>query len=102
MRSSFPDLRDKRLDIPRLGTLGVLEEVVRGTVAGGLAGGEGLCQGLPDDKEENAGGLPVQGRPGQPRLHPVHPLARQVPVDLHAEPWSSSGHSDQGGSHLSP
>ena len=39
----------------------------------------------------------MQGRPGQAPLHPVHPLAREVPVDLHAEPWHGGGHSDQEG-----
>ena len=53
-RGQFTDLCDERLNIPSLGPLGVLQEVVRGAVAGGLAAGGGLGRGLPDDEEEKA------------------------------------------------
>ena len=68
-------LRDETLDVPGLGSLAALDEVVRGAVA--------------DDQDQETAGVLVFGLTGELLLQIVHLLAVQVSVDLHVEPFMS-------------
>ena len=79
---SWKNLGDKRLDVPGLGTVLVLEEVVRGAVAAQLHIQVKLLVKLfslanfaPDDKKQEAGGIRVQLGEGQLAFQAVHSLA---------------------------
>ena len=79
---SWKNLGDKRLDVPGLGSVLVLEEVVRGAVAAQLHIQVKLLVKLfsaanfaPDDKKQEAGGIRVQLGEGQLAFQAVHSLA---------------------------
>jgi len=65
-------LRDETLDVPGLGSLAALDEVVRGAVA--------------DDQEQETAGVFVFVLTGELLLQIVHLFAVQVGVDLHVKP----------------
>ena len=69
-------LRDETLDVPGLGSLAALDEVVRGAVA--------------DDQDQETAGVLVFGLTGELLLQIVHLLAVQVCVDLHVKPFRSN------------
>ena len=69
-------LRDETLDVPGLGSLAALDEVVRGPVA--------------DDQDQETAGVLVFGLTGELLLQIVHLLAVQVGVDLHVKPFMSN------------
>ena len=50
---------------------------------------EVVCSAMADDQEEEAVGVPVKFVLGQLPLDRVHPLAGQVPVDLHLKSWGT-------------
>ena len=79
---SWKNLGDKRLDVPGLGTVLVLEEVVRCAVAAQLHIQLKLLVRIfslvnfePDDKKQEAGGIRVQLGEGQLAFQAVHSLA---------------------------
>ena len=79
---SWKNLGDKRLDVPGLGTVLVLQEVVRGAVAAQVQIQVknsvkifSLVNFAPDDKKQEAGGIRVQLGEGQLAFQAVHSLA---------------------------
>ena len=69
-------LGDETLDVPGLGSLAALDEVVRGAVA--------------DDQEQETAGVLVAVLTGELLLQVVHLLAVQVIVDLNLKPFRSN------------
>ena len=79
---SWKNLGDKRLDVPGLGAVLVLEEVVRCAMAAQLLIQVklfvkifSLVNFAPDDKKQEAGGIRVQLGEGQLAFQAVHSLA---------------------------
>ena len=79
---SWKNLGDKRLNVPGLGSVLVLEKVVRGAVAAQLHIQLKLLVRIfswvnfaPDDKKQEAGGIRVQLGEGQLAFQAVHSLA---------------------------
>ena len=69
-------LRDEALDVPGLGSLAALDEVV--------------CCAVADDQEQEAAGVLVFVLTGELLLQVVHLLAVQVRVDLNIKPFMSN------------
>ena len=79
---SWKNLGDKRLNIPGLGTVLVLEEVVRCAVTAQVhiqvknsVKIFSLVNFEPDDKKQETGGIRVELREGQLAFQAVHSLA---------------------------